>query len=304
MKNLRFTWIIALISLLGFLILTCDNDPGHDDGPDLSLRVHTIEVPEAGNYPQGLFKYAWAQNSFIGNYDVRGALVERSRQFRETLDWVPDVPKVFATNTQYSAVLTLEPTNASFTFEDLELGDIMGLPAIGGRVEDISSVHQGRNMIITIKYTPTTAENVPSKIIFEDDFQGTALDTTKWYAPNNSDRQGRSTWMSDMVSVKDGNLVLRFQKDTALGATKTTNQNLANNWLRAGAVRTQTANTPNRHDGEVLFQHNFGYYEVRMKVPRIAGTWGGFWLMSQTQNIIGDGGIDGAEIVVYKKTKT
>ena len=58
-------------------------------------------------------------------------------------------------------------------------------------------------------------------LIFSDDFDGTSLDNTKWdYCPN-WDRHGRSTWMDDMVSVKDGYLHLKLKRDAALGANKT-----------------------------------------------------------------------------------
>jgi hypothetical protein len=41
-------------------------------------------------------------------------------------------------------------------------------------------------------------------LIFSEDFNGTSLDTTKWNICPNLDRQGRSTWMDDMVSVSGG----------------------------------------------------------------------------------------------------
>jgi beta-glucanase (GH16 family) len=98
-----------------------------------------------------------------------------------------------------------------------------------------------------------------------------------------------------MVSVGGGYLRLGFKRDAALGATKTSNSVLANNWLRAGAVRTQTQST-----NIMLFENTFGYYEARIKFPKISGMWGAFWLMSPTQGILTDQGVIGTEIDIVE----
>jgi beta-glucanase (GH16 family) len=133
------------------------------------------------------------------------------------------------------------------------------------------------------------------ELIFSEDFDGTSLDRTKWdYCPN-WDRQGRSTWMDDMVSVSDGYLHLTFKRDATLGAAKSTDQKIANNWIRAGAIRTRAKNN------SMLFQNSFGYYEARIKFPKISGTWGAFWLMSPTiDNDLTNGGEEGTEIDIVE----
>jgi len=131
-------------------------------------------------------------------------------------------------------------------------------------------------------------------LIFSDEFEGTSLNRENWDLCPEWDRQGRSTWKDDMVSVSDGCLRLKFKRDPELGAAKTSDKKIANNWIRAGAVRTR------KKDGTFLFQNSFGYYEAKIKFPKVSGVWGAFWLMSPTQWKIGNGGIDGTEIDIVE----
>src|SRR5215470_8149873 len=91
-------------------------------------------------------------------------------------------------------------------------------------------------------------------LIFFDDFNGTSLDTTKWNICYETDRQGGSTWKDDMVSVSGGYLRLKFKRDAVLGAEKSGDSAIANNWIRAGAVRTRKTDW-----SEILFENSFGY---------------------------------------------
>ncbi|MDR1837065.1 MAG: glycoside hydrolase family 16 protein [Treponema sp.] len=133
-------------------------------------------------------------------------------------------------------------------------------------------------------------------LIFSEEFNGTSLDRTKWdYCPN-QDRQGRSTWMDDMVSVSGGYLHLKLKRDATLGAARSSDPAIANNWIRAGGIRTRS-----KDYSRILFQNTYGYYEASIKFPRIKGTWGAFWLMSPTiyQNL-NNGGEEGTEIDIVE----
>lgn len=48
----------------------------------------------------------------------------------------------------------------------------------------------------------------------------------------------------------------------------------------------------------------FGYFEVKVKVPRQDGMWSAFWLQSKSQGQIGNHGIDGTEIDVFESVFT
>jgi len=149
-------------------------------------------------------------------------------------------------------------------------------------------------LMITCSMEPQTTANKGEmknkdemELIFSEDFNGTSLDRTKWdYCPN-WDRQGRSSWRDDMVSVSGGYLHLKFKRDAALGAA---------DWIRAGAIRTRK-----KDYSSMLFEHTFGYYEARIKFPKISGTWGAFWLMSPTiDNDLTNGGEEGTEIDIVE----
>ena len=133
-------------------------------------------------------------------------------------------------------------------------------------------------------------------LIFSEDFDGTSLNRTKWdYCPN-QDRQGRSTWLDDMVSVSGGYLHLKIKKDSVLGAAKSNDPTIADNWIRASGIRTRS-----KDYSKILWQNTFGYYEARIKFPKISGTWGAFWLMSPTvEQDLTNGGEEGTEIDIVE----
>jgi len=238
-----------------------------------SVAVYKINAPVAGNYPQGLFKYPYKAVSLA------------EEQFTQTLEWSPAVSKTFAVNTQYTAALTLNPVNRKHTFHGTSLDDITGLPIEGVESDGVSIETNGRSLVIKIVFEKTASENAAAEIIFSDDFDGTSLDRSKWDLCPEWNRQGRSTWKDDMVFVSGGMLRLKFRRDSTLGGS---------NWIRAGAIRSR------KKDGTILFDNGFGYYEARIKFPVASGTWGAFWLMSPTQHLLGDEGVDGTEIDIVE----
>ncbi|MDR0472942.1 MAG: glycoside hydrolase family 16 protein [Treponema sp.] len=242
------------------------------------LTIHTpeiykIKVPVAGNYPQGLYKYR-----FKAGYNSMETEIET---FTQTLEWLPAVKKTFETDTKYTAILTLNPL-AGYIFGEMGINDIQGLPTTG--VEEINIEIINKNLVIKIIFERTHAEKAAPQIIFSDDFNGTSLDTSKWEPSPEWDtggKTGRSTWKSDMVSVSGGYLHLRFMRDPELGSSKTNDSIRANNWIRSGAIVTNKQKWPHG----TLFENTYGFYEARVKVPAVKGTWGAFWLPSPTQNI-------------------
>ena len=134
-------------------------------------------------------------------------------------------------------------------------------------------------------------------LIFFDEFNGTSLDTKKWNLCPEWNRQGRSTWKDDMVSVSGGYLHIKFKRDPELGAanSKSSDPAVAENWIRSGGVRTLK-----KDSYTVLFENSYGYYESKIKFPVVKGTWGAFWLMSRTVEKVGNGGVDGTEIDIIE----
>jgi len=246
-----------------------------------SPKIYNIKSPAAGNYPQGLYKYPYKPNSIT------------FEQFTQTLEWFPEVKQTFAKNTQYTAVLTLVPASSDYTFKNVCLDDVTGLPF--ENISDISSEISDDSMIIKIVFEKTSAEDAEAQLIFYDDFEGDTLDTTKWNVCPLWDRQGRSTWSGDMVSVGGGYLHLAFKRDTELGRSKSSKKSIAENWIKSGGIRSRA-----EYGDEIIFENTFGYYEAGIKFPKVKGMWGAFWLMTMAQLIITDDAVIGAEIDIIE----
>jgi len=243
--------------------------------------VYNIKAPVAGNYPQGLYKYPGRPNS------------PASSSFTQTIEWLPAIAKTFAPDTQYTAILTITPANDEYTCDGLGIEKVKNLPV--DNVSDISMNIDGDGMVIKIVFEKTASKNAEPELLFYDDFDGDKLDNTKWAFCPNWDRQGRSTWDEKLVSVGGGYLRLGFVRDEDLGKTKTSVKDDAKNWLRAGAIRTMERDNVN-----IIFENAYGYYEARIKFPKIKGMWGAFWLMSPTQGIVTGDGIIGTEIDIVE----
>ena len=151
--------------------------------------------------------------------------------------------------------------------------------------------------------TPTSSQAVSSAFVmpgdtrvingktytltFKDDFDGNKLDTSKWdYGPDwdRGDSSVTAHWYADMVSVRDGTLVLSAEEGS-------------NGKIRCGAVRTIKQNY-----SRMLFSQCKGYFECRCKLPTSKGCIGAFWLMDRAinNNDVGNGATNGAEIDILE----
>jgi hypothetical protein len=100
--------------------------------------------------------------------------------------------------------------------------------------------------------TEPAAQPADQNLLFEDDFDGTELDTSKWELCPEWKRQGElDIWEHDMTSLDgEGHLVLRAEWDDQKSRVK------------SGAIRTYE-----------LFTAGYGYYEASIKFPIAPGTW-------------------------------
>ncbi len=113
------------------------------------------------------------------------------------------------------------------------------------------------------------------KLVWHDEFDGTALDESKWDVPEGPRRDG---WWSRKAIVLDGrgHLVIRTFKHE-------------NRYLD-GCVRTRGK-----------FEHAFGYYVARCQFQTQPGHWTAFWLWNTGVNSVGEEGRDGTEIDIMEK---
>ena len=116
------------------------------------------------------------------------------------------------------------------------------------------------------------------KIVFEDNFNGTALDTSKWEYRGNGARSGG--FMSpNQVFLDNGNLVIRAEYKNAgdYGA----------GWY-TGMIRT-------------VKEYTKGYFECRCICSKGGGFWSAFWMNSPGMTAeASNGGIGGAEIDIFE----
>lgn len=115
--------------------------------------------------------------------------------------------------------------------------------------------------------TPTPVKKIDLArfdLVWQDEFDGAALDTSKWDSPRQQ-RQGASLWHERNVSVAGG--VAKFD------IRRTTDPK----------YRYESACIRSRRDyKEDLFTFRYGYIEARCRLPRHVRSdyWAGFWLLA------------------------
>lgn len=116
-------------------------------------------------------------------------------------------------------------------------------------------------------------------LTFEDEFDGTELDTSKWERCPEWHRQDLNNYWDDSMSYLDGsgNLIIAMDYD------KSTDRYLS------GGIRSKG-----------LFEQRYGYFEIRCAVNNIPGYWTAFWLMGEGVSSEENGGVDGTEIDIME----
>ncbi|MDZ7616134.1 MAG: glycoside hydrolase family 16 protein [Patescibacteria group bacterium] len=122
---------------------------------------------------------------------------------------------------------------------------------------------------------PAPPEGMAWKLVWHDEFDGTALDGSKWDVP---DHPRRGAWWSPKAVSLDG------QGHLAISALKDGDRYLS------ACVRTAGK-----------FEHAHGYYVARIKLQEQPGHWSAFWLYNHSVGQIGNDGRDGTEIDIMEK---
>ena len=144
--------------------------------------------------------------------------------------------------------------------------------------------------------SPAGFPRVPNEkkleLVWTDEFDGDALDLTKWeghgFGGQETIVRRGSYWNTDFCTVKDGCLHIRTEY-----CPDGYNGNGKPGWYTCGV------------DTRGLFEPTSGYFECRCILPKGAGLWSAFWLISNSMafnNSPGEvlGGTDGAEIDVFE----
>jgi len=96
------------------------------------------------------------------------------------------------------------------------------------------------------------------QLVFDDEFNGTALDTTEWSAasPSWTMPNSLSTASAGQVSVGNGVLTLKATRTSSSGSTQ----------FSSGSISSYNK-----------FDFAGGYVEARIKLPSTPGSWPAFW---------------------------
>lgn len=131
----------------------------------------------------------------------------------------------------------------------------------------------------------TFADEVPSllpqapagkqwQLVWNDEFAGTIIDSSKWERPNWPRRD--HFWRADSAFLDgNGHMILRTEK-------------IGQNYY-SPCIRTIDR-----------FEKKFGYFETRARLPTQQGHWTAFWLYHPDVNIVGNDGRDGTEIDIFE----
>jgi len=115
------------------------------------------------------------------------------------------------------------------------------------------------------------------QLVWEDNFNGTELDTTKWQLRGMGPRRIGYNDPS-MVKVANGNLLLMYD--------------IKGDSIMAGMVGTQNT-----------FMNSYGYYECRAQLQKCYGPWAAFWMQSPLISQGADPGKYGTEIDIFEYFK-
>lgn len=120
------------------------------------------------------------------------------------------------------------------------------------------------------------AEGKKWKLVFEDEFEGTEVDETKWEKVGDGKRRD-ALWLKKNAFLDGkGHLIVRSSREP-------------DGSFACGGLRSRGK-----------FEHAFGYYEIRCEVPKEVGTWAAFWLYAPCVSKVGDDGRDGSEIDIFE----
>ena len=134
------------------------------------------------------------------------------------------------------------------------------------------------------------------ELVWSDEFDGDKLDKSKWtYNWWEVERKG-GYWHEDMVSVEDGNLVIRAQYFDE--AKENYHYDKWKDQIKFKEYK------PGWYTGSIstvnLYEQKFGYFEVRCKLPAAYGLWSAFWMMNGEVEHVDGSGQDGTEVDIFE----
>ncbi|MBR2731608.1 MAG: glycoside hydrolase family 16 protein [Clostridia bacterium] len=125
------------------------------------------------------------------------------------------------------------------------------------------------------------------ELTWSDEFDGDALDQSKWIDPWWVYERKGGYWDKDMVRVQDGNLIISTEyKENGVS------EEHSKPGYYTGVVETRGK-----------FEQCYGYFEVRCILPAATGMWSAFWMMNEGVYNVDGFGDDGTEVDVFESMK-
>lgn len=117
------------------------------------------------------------------------------------------------------------------------------------------------------------------KLVWNDEFDATSLDTTKWGFRLHIMQTRHQTFTTEGVEVKGGLLYLNLiEKD---GQYYSPHLQTGQNYLdRPGTPYSNGLTWPIAEIKKPKFVHKYGYYEIRCRLQKQPGWWSAFWMQS------------------------
>lgn len=117
------------------------------------------------------------------------------------------------------------------------------------------------------------------KLVWNDEFDGNTLDTSKWGFRLHLMQTRHQTFAKEGVEVKDGLLYLNLVEKN--GQYYSAHLQTGQNYLdRPGEPYSSGLTWPIAKINEPKFMHKYGYYEIRCKLQEQPGWWSAFWMQS------------------------
>ena len=128
-------------------------------------------------------------------------------------------------------------------------------------------------------------------LTWSDEFDGDALDKTKWDGEWWVTERKGGFWHEDMVSVRDGNLVIKAEY---LAEPLTCRSDA--DWIKPYKPGYYSALVTT--NGK--FEQCYGYFECRCILPAAYGLWSAFWMRNEGVYHVDGSGEDGTEVDVFE----
>jgi beta-glucanase (GH16 family) len=157
-----------------------------------------------------------------------------------------------------------------YTEQEINIAETRG-------VHDLYLVGAGARGVANIdwfRFFPDAAPEPDYQLVWQDDFDGTALDTTKWSAVqhgfvDNGEIQFYTN-RPENVRVADGYLWLTAIRETYTGTGP---------WMDGQQKTSEFTSGKVESLGKAEFR--YGKIEARLRMPRNPGTWPAFWMLGR-----------------------